>query len=476
MGRLSAIADTATSMAIPLQPPSISFKSHLHYPLDPEASQETLRFPKEAKECSQYVRMWIERWKKDMIEAAEDEITIQKGYDDKDGVPFIAVVADGGWSHRSYGHSYTAKSSCAVVIEKETKKILFIGACNKYCSRKDMIEAAEDEITIQKGYDDKDGVPFIAVVADGGWSHRSYGHSYTAKSSCAVVIEKETKKILFIGACNKYCSRKDMIEAAEDEITIQKGYDDKDGVPFIAVVADGGWSHRSYGHSYTAKSSCAVVIEKETKKILFIGACNKYCSRKDMIEAAEDEITIQKGYDDKDGVPFIAVVADGGEFIEICPSPISEPPRRPPSPPSGQPSTSRPSSGPVHGGELELPQRRDSKLGTHDAARRTGPHRTEEASSPGAHHPLFPAPLRALGPPASFKGSPPQRRRNPGSAVSRRRPPSSRAQPGQSSAAATLSLPLPLLQSRPSDRCPARRLRPQPARKSPSSRPPSSRQ
>nr|XP_018907121.1 PREDICTED: uncharacterized protein LOC109037081 [Bemisia tabaci] len=73
-----------------------------------------------------------------------------------------------------------------------------------------------------------------------------------------------------------------------------------------------------------------------------------------------------------------------------------------------------------------------------------------------------------------------QLKRHPSSAVSRRRPPPfpgrHPAGPNLAIPAATPFLPLPLLQSRPSDRCPARRLQLQPARRGPSSRPPSSRQ
>ena len=50
------------------------------------------------------------------------------------------------------------------------------------------------------------------------------------------------------------------------------------GVPFITVIVDGGWSHRSYGHRYTSKSGVAVIIGAQTKKILFLGVRNKYCS------------------------------------------------------------------------------------------------------------------------------------------------------------------------------------------------------
>jgi 3-dehydroquinate dehydratase len=46
----------------------------------------------------------------------------------------------------------------------------------------------------------------------------------------------------------------------------------------ISVIFDGGWSHRSHGHRYTAKSVVAIIIGVHTKKNLFMGVRNKYCS------------------------------------------------------------------------------------------------------------------------------------------------------------------------------------------------------
>ena len=50
------------------------------------------------------------------------------------------------------------------------------------------------------------------------------------------------------------------------------------GIPAITVIVDGGWSKRTHKHSYNAKSGTAIIIGKETGKILFIGVRNKYCS------------------------------------------------------------------------------------------------------------------------------------------------------------------------------------------------------
>src|SRR5207253_3921030 len=49
------------------------------------------------------------------------------------------------------------------------------------------------------------------------------------------------------------------------------------GMPYTRVIVDGSWTKRSYGHSYTALSGCAVVISAYTGKILYIGIRNKFC-------------------------------------------------------------------------------------------------------------------------------------------------------------------------------------------------------
>ena len=43
-----------------------------------------------------------------------------------------------------------------------------------------------------------------------------------------------------------------------------------EGVPAITVVLDGGWSKRSHKHSYNAKSGVAIIIGKETEKLLHL--------------------------------------------------------------------------------------------------------------------------------------------------------------------------------------------------------------
>ena len=51
-----------------------------------------------------------------------------------------------------------------------------------------------------------------------------------------------------------------------------------DKVPACTVVVDGGWSKRAHKHSYNAKSGVGIIFGMHTKKLLFIGVRNKYCS------------------------------------------------------------------------------------------------------------------------------------------------------------------------------------------------------
>ncbi|XP_046395536.1 uncharacterized protein LOC124162886 [Ischnura elegans] len=64
----------------------------------------------------------------------------------------------------------------------------------------------------------------------------------------------------------------------EAELAIQAGEIDKNGVPLITVVADGSWGRRSYKTNYNSLSGVACIVGYRTKKVLFIGVRNKYCS------------------------------------------------------------------------------------------------------------------------------------------------------------------------------------------------------
>jgi len=51
-----------------------------------------------------------------------------------------------------------------------------------------------------------------------------------------------------------------------------------DRVPAITVVVDAGWSKRNHQHSYNANSSVGIIFGAATKRLLYIGVRNKYCS------------------------------------------------------------------------------------------------------------------------------------------------------------------------------------------------------
>ena len=77
-----------------------------------------------------------------------------------------------------------------------------------------------------------------------------------------------------------------MKQAAEEEKQLaieQNSY--HQGIPAISVIVDAGWSKRSHKHSYNAKSGVGIIIGTKTKKLLYLGVRNKYCSICDRAEA-----------------------------------------------------------------------------------------------------------------------------------------------------------------------------------------------
>uniref|UniRef100_A0A1X7U2N7 Mutator-like transposase domain-containing protein n=1 Tax=Amphimedon queenslandica TaxID=400682 RepID=A0A1X7U2N7_AMPQE len=49
-------------------------------------------------------------------------------------------------------------------------------------------------------------------------------------------------------------------------------------IPAIKVIVDVGWSKRTHKHFYNAKRGVAVIFGHYTKKLLFLGVRNKFCS------------------------------------------------------------------------------------------------------------------------------------------------------------------------------------------------------
>ncbi|KAI4468120.1 hypothetical protein MML48_2g00019796 [Holotrichia oblita] len=67
-------------------------------------------------------------------------------------------------------------------------------------------------------------------------------------------------------------------DKGELQLAKEKNNVDINGVGQVTIYADGGWSKRSYGHTYNAASGVAVIIGNQTEKLLFFGMRNKYCS------------------------------------------------------------------------------------------------------------------------------------------------------------------------------------------------------
>ena len=110
------------------------------------------------------------------------------------------------------------------------------------------------------------------------------GHAPLTESMAVLGVPSLTKKAFIsiekrIGEWWWALFEDSMKEAGNEErsIAIANGRYHQ-GVPAITVIIDGGWSKRSHKHSYNAKSGVGIIIGKETKKILYLGVRNKYCS------------------------------------------------------------------------------------------------------------------------------------------------------------------------------------------------------
>ncbi|XP_060577969.1 uncharacterized protein LOC132735083 [Ruditapes philippinarum] len=79
-------------------------------------------------------KWWEDALKEEMGKAGAEErrIAIEKG-NFHDGIPAITVICDGGWSKRTYKHTYNAYGGVGVIFGAETKKLLYIGVRNKHC-------------------------------------------------------------------------------------------------------------------------------------------------------------------------------------------------------------------------------------------------------------------------------------------------------------------------------------------------------
>lgn len=84
---------------------------------------------------TQLGKKWETILSEEIIKAGQEEKRLAKERNDFfKGIPAITVIIDGGWSKRSHKHSYNAKSGMAIIIGKETNKLLYLGIRNKFCS------------------------------------------------------------------------------------------------------------------------------------------------------------------------------------------------------------------------------------------------------------------------------------------------------------------------------------------------------
>ncbi|KAK7871139.1 hypothetical protein R5R35_013365 [Gryllus longicercus] len=116
--------------------------------------------PKSFRQAESHLgEVWSDVLFQKMKEAGEEEknLAIEKGDVTEDGTPFITVIVDGGWSHRSHGHRYTANSGVSCVIGMRTQKILDLGIRNKYCSMCEYREARQLDPKHDKCYKNWDG-------------------------------------------------------------------------------------------------------------------------------------------------------------------------------------------------------------------------------------------------------------------------------------------------------------------------------
>ncbi|XP_060875891.1 uncharacterized protein LOC132949126 [Metopolophium dirhodum] len=126
------------------------------------------------------------------------------------------------------------------------------------CALKEMEAAAKEEaqLAVSAGDIDTDGTPLISVVADGSWCKRSYRSTYNSLSGAAAIIGYRTKKVLFLGVKNKYCSiciRSGLGSKEVKEHCCTKNWSDKNGSSGMeaAVIVEGfKQSEPMYGIRY----------------------------------------------------------------------------------------------------------------------------------------------------------------------------------------------------------------------------------
>ena len=80
-------------------------------------------------------KWWWEVLEESMNSACQEEcrLATERG-DYHQGIPAIKVITDSGGSKCTHKHSYNVKSGVAIIIGKETGKLLYNAVRNKYCA------------------------------------------------------------------------------------------------------------------------------------------------------------------------------------------------------------------------------------------------------------------------------------------------------------------------------------------------------
>ena len=183
------------------------------------------------------------------------------------------------------------------------------------------------------------GAALGQMATGGGASHllqvmASVGSPSMSKTTFTATERYSTEEL-------KSMLAQSMLEAGREEREHAISQNDYfQDIPAITVIGDGGWSKRSHKHSYNAKSGVAVIIGHHTKKLLFLGVRNKYCSVCAIAENAGHEVSdhmcyknwnasspamesniLVEGFNQAErthGVRYMRLVGDGDSSVLSC--------------------------------------------------------------------------------------------------------------------------------------------------------------
>ncbi|KAJ8871889.1 hypothetical protein PR048_028229 [Dryococelus australis] len=155
------------------------------------------------------------------------------------------------------------------------------------------------------------------------WGTIMTGKGYSAMEQLLSMMEipapgsrtfKQQEEEIAEVSCGTSCRRR-----AQHAI---KEYVNKDGVPYIMVIVDEGWSHRSYGHSYVAKSGVAIIycstcyLAKTRKQKPNVHNCYKNWSSCSF--SMESDILVEgfKASEKTHGLRYLNYIGDGNSSVQ----------------------------------------------------------------------------------------------------------------------------------------------------------------